>query len=136
MSPPIRGFWSARCGEWEQRRSGQCRSRRILLKTGAGAHRGVQGAAAGKFREPYRPFAPSVLAECADRYFELPTAEQGVPVVDVAADLPGGDTYFADFVHFNDLGARMVAEMAAQRAPCFDRAERFGSNIGRRHCGP
>lgn len=28
-----------------------------------------------KFREPYRPFAPSVLAECAERYFDLPRAQ-------------------------------------------------------------
>jgi carbamoyltransferase len=27
-----------------------------------------------KFREPYRPFAPSVLAECAEKYFDLPQA--------------------------------------------------------------
>jgi carbamoyltransferase len=27
-----------------------------------------------KFREPYRPFAPSVLAECTEKYFELPNA--------------------------------------------------------------
>jgi carbamoyltransferase len=27
-----------------------------------------------KFREPYRPFAPSVLAECAEKYFDLPKA--------------------------------------------------------------
>jgi carbamoyltransferase len=27
-----------------------------------------------KFREPYRPFAPSVLAEAAERYFDLPNA--------------------------------------------------------------
>ena len=27
-----------------------------------------------KFREPYRPFAPSVLAECAEKYFDLPHA--------------------------------------------------------------
>jgi carbamoyltransferase len=27
-----------------------------------------------KFREPYRPFAPSVLAECAETYFDLPHA--------------------------------------------------------------
>jgi carbamoyltransferase len=27
-----------------------------------------------KFREPYRPFAPSVVAEAAERYFELPGA--------------------------------------------------------------
>ena len=28
-----------------------------------------------KFREPYRPFAPSVLAECAEKYFDLPQAK-------------------------------------------------------------
>ena len=28
-----------------------------------------------KFREPYRPFAPSVLAECAGRHFELQVPE-------------------------------------------------------------
>jgi len=28
-----------------------------------------------KFREPYRPFAPSVLAECAEKYFDLPRAQ-------------------------------------------------------------
>jgi len=32
-----------------------------------------------KFREPYRPFAPSVLAECAESYFELPNAMQHYP---------------------------------------------------------
>ena len=29
-----------------------------------------------KFREPYRPFAPSVLAEQAEQFFELPNASQ------------------------------------------------------------
>jgi carbamoyltransferase len=32
-----------------------------------------------KFREPYRPFAPSVLAECAEKYFDLPNAAQHCP---------------------------------------------------------
>src|SRR5579864_97759 len=32
-----------------------------------------------KFREPYRPFAPSVLAECAEKYFDLPHAMQHYP---------------------------------------------------------
>jgi carbamoyltransferase len=32
-----------------------------------------------KFREPYRPFAPSILAECAEKYFELPKAIQHYP---------------------------------------------------------
>jgi len=32
-----------------------------------------------KFREPYRPFAPSVLAEHAEKYFELPNATTHSP---------------------------------------------------------
>jgi len=32
-----------------------------------------------KFREPYRPFAPSVLAECAEKYFDLPNAVHHYP---------------------------------------------------------
>jgi carbamoyltransferase len=32
-----------------------------------------------KFREPYRPFAPSVLAESAEKYFELPNATRHCP---------------------------------------------------------
>jgi carbamoyltransferase len=32
-----------------------------------------------KFREPYRPFAPSILAECAEAYFELPGAAHKYP---------------------------------------------------------
>jgi carbamoyltransferase len=32
-----------------------------------------------KFREPYRPFAPSVLAEHAEKYFELPNAPRHCP---------------------------------------------------------
>jgi len=33
-----------------------------------------------KFREPYRPFAPSVLAEAAGKYFELGEAEKQYPL--------------------------------------------------------
>ncbi len=32
-----------------------------------------------KFREPYRPFAPSVLAESAEKYFDLPNAAKHAP---------------------------------------------------------
>lgn len=32
-----------------------------------------------KFREPYRPFAPSVLAEKANIYFDLPNAHRSYP---------------------------------------------------------
>ncbi|HEY4491229.1 MAG TPA: carbamoyltransferase C-terminal domain-containing protein, partial [Acidobacteriota bacterium] len=45
-----------------------------------------------KFREPFRPFAPSVLAEKAEQYFDLPRACKHYParfmllVVDVRED--------------------------------------------------
>jgi carbamoyltransferase len=45
-----------------------------------------------KFREPFRPFAPSVLTECAEQYFDLPNAVGHFParfmlyVVDVKPD--------------------------------------------------
>jgi carbamoyltransferase len=45
-----------------------------------------------KFREPFRPFAPSILAERAEEYFELPGAVNHYParfmlyVVDVKED--------------------------------------------------
>jgi carbamoyltransferase len=32
-----------------------------------------------KFREPYRPFAPSVLSEYAQRYFDFPDAQRHYP---------------------------------------------------------
>src|SRR5207253_2211014 len=32
-----------------------------------------------KFREPFRPFAPSVLAESAERFFDLPNASSHYP---------------------------------------------------------
>jgi len=32
-----------------------------------------------KFREPYRPFAPSVLSECAQRYFDFPDVQRHYP---------------------------------------------------------
>ena len=48
-----------------------------------------------KFREPFRPFAPSVLAEAAEDYFDLPDAGASLParfmllVVPVHADKQG-----------------------------------------------
>jgi len=32
-----------------------------------------------KFREPYRPFAPSVLSECTEKYFDFPQASRHYP---------------------------------------------------------
>jgi len=39
--------------------------------------------------------------------------ENKVPLVDVAASIPRGPEYFADFVHFTDKGAALVGDMIA-----------------------
>ncbi|MEX8522837.1 MAG: SGNH/GDSL hydrolase family protein [Leptothrix ochracea] len=41
-------------------------------------------------------------------------AQRGVPLVDAAAQIPGGTQTFADFVHFTDAGAERMASLAAQ----------------------
>ena len=52
-----------------------------------------------KFREPFRPFAPSVLAEKASQHFDLPNAEKHYPtrfmlyVAPVASDLTPAITH-------------------------------------------
>jgi lysophospholipase L1-like esterase len=41
--------------------------------------------------------------------------EQGLDLVDAAAAVPPGPGHFADFVHFNDRGAQVMAEQVAAR---------------------
>jgi hypothetical protein len=41
-------------------------------------------------------------------------AQRDVPLVDAAAQIPGGAQTFADFVHFTDAGAERMAALAAQ----------------------
>lgn len=55
---------------------------------------------------------------------------QGVPVVDVARQLPKSSRHFYDFVHFTNEGAQAVAGLAA-RALCPVLAERFPQHAAR-----
>ncbi|MEX8495129.1 SGNH/GDSL hydrolase family protein, partial [Sphaerotilus sp.] len=40
-------------------------------------------------------------------------ARRGLPLMDAAAQIPGGRRHFADFVHFTDEGARQMSDLAA-----------------------
>jgi hypothetical protein len=53
----------------------------------------------------------SAAAESTRRIGE----QQGVAVVDAAAELGGRSTYFVDFTHFTDRGARAVADLLSTR---------------------
>ena len=67
--------WSQGRFEWGPRALG---SRSILADPRNSEMKDIVNAKI-KFREPYRPFAPSVLAECTEKYFELPNAIRHYP---------------------------------------------------------
>jgi len=70
MSGKVVG-WSQGRFEWGPRALG---SRSILADPRNPEMKDIVNAKI-KFREPYRPFAPSVLAECAEKYFDLSHAQ-------------------------------------------------------------
>lgn len=67
--------WSQGRFEWGPRALG---SRSILADPRNSEMKDIVNAKI-KFREPYRPFAPSVLAECAEKYFDLSRAQSHHP---------------------------------------------------------
>jgi carbamoyltransferase len=67
--------WSQGRFEWGPRALG---NRSILADPGNPEMKDIVNAKI-KFREPYRPFAPSVLAEQAECYFDLPDAARHYP---------------------------------------------------------
>jgi carbamoyltransferase len=74
MSGKVVG-WSQGRFEWGPRALG---SRSILADARNPEMKDIVNAKI-KFREPYRPFAPSVLAECAEKYFDLSQAQYHHP---------------------------------------------------------
>ena len=85
-----------------------------------------------KFREPFRPFAPSVLAEAAERFFDLPDTPRHYParfmlyVVDVK---PGQETVVPAITHV-DGTARLQAVHRAESPLYYGLIERFGQATG------
>ncbi|MCK6555428.1 carbamoyltransferase [Candidatus Binatia bacterium] len=85
-----------------------------------------------KFREPFRPFAPSVLAEASERYFDLPDAPLHYParfmlyVVDVK---PGQGEVLPAITHVDNT-ARLQAVHRKESPLYYDLIERFGQATG------
>jgi carbamoyltransferase len=85
-----------------------------------------------KFREPFRPFAPSVLAEAAERYFDLPEAPRHYParfmlyVVDVK---PGQDRVVPAITHVD--GTARLQTVHESESPLYHALIRaFGEATG------
>jgi carbamoyltransferase len=85
-----------------------------------------------KFREPFRPFAPSVLAEAAERFFELPDAPRHYParfmlyVVDVKE---GQGEVLPAITHVD--GTARLQTVHQSESPLYHRLiDRFGQATG------
>ena len=85
-----------------------------------------------KFREPYRPFAPSVLAEHAERYFELPNAARHCPARYMLYVVPvrqEQQTNLPAITHVDGTG-RLQTVFLKQSPRYYRLIERFGQATG------
>ncbi len=85
-----------------------------------------------KFREPYRPFAPSVLAECAESYFDLPRATQHYPARYMLYVVPvkqSKQSVLPAITHVDGTG-RLQTVFREQNPRYYNLIERFGQATG------
>jgi carbamoyltransferase len=85
-----------------------------------------------KFREPYRPFAPSVLAECAEKYFDLPHPMSHYParyMLYVVPVRPEAQSVLPAITHVDGTG-RLQTVFKEQSPRYYRLIERFGQATG------
>jgi carbamoyltransferase len=85
-----------------------------------------------KFREPYRPFAPSVLAECTETYFDLPDASRHYParfMLYVVPVKPPKQSAVPAITHVDGTG-RLQTVFRQQSPLYYSLIERFGQATG------
>ncbi len=85
-----------------------------------------------KFREPYRPFAPSVLSECTHRYFDFPDAQRHFParfMLYVAPVKTAEQKTLPAITHVDGTG-RLQTVFREQSPLYYGLIERFGQATG------
>ena len=85
-----------------------------------------------KFREPYRPFAPSVLAESAERYFDLPNALSHYPARYMLLVVPVRPEHHATLpaITHVDGSGRLQTVFRDSNPLYYSLIERFGAATG------
>jgi carbamoyltransferase len=85
-----------------------------------------------KFREPFRPFAPSVLVEAADRYFDIdqPTRHYPARFMLYVVDVKPGQAEVVPATTHVDGTARLQTVHAEQSRLYYGLIERFGRASG------
>ena len=120
--------WSQERFEWGPRALG---SRSILADPRNSDMKDIVNAKI-KFREPYRPFAPSVLGECAEKYFDLPNAQDHLPAQYMLYVVPVRDSQRSVLpatTHV-DGTARLQTVFREQSTRYYSLIERFGQATG------
>lgn len=85
-----------------------------------------------KFREPYRPFAPSILAQCTEKYFDLPDACQHYParyMLYVVPVKPSAHGTLPAITHVDGTG-RLQTVFKEESPRYYHLIERFGQATG------
>ncbi|MDZ7379824.1 MAG: hypothetical protein ONB06_10835 [candidate division KSB1 bacterium] len=85
-----------------------------------------------KFREPFRPFAPSVLAEQAERFFDLPDTPRHYPARFMLYVVPvkDGQGAVVPAITHVDHSARLQAVHRSESRLYYRLIERFGEATG------
>jgi carbamoyltransferase len=85
-----------------------------------------------KFREPFRPFAPSVLAESAERFFNLPDAPRHYPArfMLYVVDVKEGQADVLPAITHVDGTARLQTVHKAESPLYYKLIDRFGQATG------
>ena len=84
-----------------------------------------------KFREPFRPFAPSVLVEQCHRYFDLPEPERHMPARFMLLVVPVHESMQDAVPAVNHLGTARVQTVHRELSPTYYQLiQRFGEASG------
>jgi len=120
--------WSQGRFEWGPRALG---SRSILADPRNAAMKDIVNSKI-KFREPYRPFAPSVISECAEKYFDLPEAHLDHPARYMLYVVPVHESYRTTLpaVTHIDGTARLQTVFRDTNPRYYRLIERFGQATG------
>ena len=84
-----------------------------------------------KFREPFRPFAPSVLAEAAEGYFDLPGAVSNLPARFMLLVVPVREDQQDVIPAVNHMGTARIQTVHKDVSPLYYQLiQRFGEATG------
>ena len=126
LSGKVVGWFQGR-SEWGPRALG---NRSILADPRRGEMKDLLNSKT-KFREPFRPFAPSVPVDASEEYFDLPRPESNMTTRFMLLVVPIKDDSQAKIPAVDHMGTARVHTVHRDTSPLYDRLIRsFGDATG------